>query len=106
MIFAAIAGGVLIAVLIGRRIGDTVPMLLMLLTGVFMVFAAPKFPGSPIACLDVKPRGCTTSQQIDWVMALAFLVPMAVAVAYKTLRGDGRGFNGNWDPLQRIRGRR
>ena len=83
---------VTLALWLARRHGDLAPALLFLAAAAFVVFAVPKFPGSPIACLDVKPKGCTTSRQTDWLMALAFLVPLVVS--------------GTWHPLRRLLGRR
>ena len=42
------------------------------------VFAAPHVPGSPVACLAV-PAGCRGATQLDWVFALAFVIPAALA---------------------------
>ena len=42
------------------------------------VFAAPRIPGSPVACLHV-PAGCRTESQLDWVIALAFVIPAGLA---------------------------
>lgn len=44
------------------------------------VFAAPRIPGSPVACLHV-PAGCRTESQLDWVFGLAFVLPAGIAAA-------------------------
>ena len=85
-----------------RRLGDLVPVLIILGTAAFTVYVLPAFPHAPVACLATR-QGCTTDPELNWVIGLAFLLPVGLAVAYKTLRGDKRGATGTRPVFRRHR---
>jgi len=76
-----------------RFLGDLVPVLIMLGTPVFVIFILPHAPGSPVAFLR-DPHAHSAQDHVTWLVGLAFLLPVALAVAYKTRRGDQRGVTG------------
>ena len=98
----ALAVLVPLALRVMRRLGDLVPVLIILGTAALTVYVLPAFPHSPVACLAAR-RGCTTDREIPWVIGLAFVLPIGLAVAYKTLRGDRRGSTGTRPVFRRLR---
>ena len=93
-IIAAVAVLVPLVLLVMRRIGDLVPAVIMLGTGAFVVWVLPSVPYSPVACLAAHGKDPCTGTQLDWLVGLAFVLPAALAVAYKARRGDRRGVTG------------
>ena len=77
-----------------RLFGDLVPAVIMLGTAAFVIWVLPSVPHSPVACLAAHGKDPCTGTQLDWLAGLAFVLPAALAVAYKTRRGDGRGVTG------------
>jgi hypothetical protein len=64
------------------------PFIAAVVTGAFMVFAGPEFPGSPLACLNARsgPGVCHTNAQGWWLTLLVFGVPLTVYALMKTRR--------------------
>ena len=77
--------------------GDGIPAAIFLGVAAFDVWVLPRFPSSPVACLNVKPQGCT-GRGLDWVIWTAFVIPIGLAVLYKQLRGDTRSETGTRMP--------
>lgn len=94
MILVLIVSIPVLLIIMGRFFGDFWPGVLFFGTAAFMVFVMPSVPGSPIACLNHPGDPC--NGHMTWVVSLVFVVPLCLAVAYKTLRGDGRGTKGTW----------
>ena len=88
---AALVGIPLVLIMMGR-LGDLVPGLLFLGIAAFDIFVLPGIPGSPDACMAHHNDPCTG--KTAWIFGLCFLIPGIVAVAYKEMRGDGRGTKG------------
>ena len=93
-IMAALAVFVLLVLFVMRRVGDLVPAVIMLGTAAFVVWVLPYFPGSPVAFLN-DPHANPSQGQLDWLVGLAFVGPVALAAGYKARRGDKRGVTGD-----------
>jgi hypothetical protein len=81
-----------VALVLGRCIGDLLPMLAFFAVAAFDIFAAPSIPGSPDACMNHHGSCAGHQAGVGW---LAFGIPLAVAVAIKMRRGDKRGVTGS-----------
>lgn len=101
---AALVVVIAVALLLARRHGDVVPVLLFFAIEAVVFFAVAKMPHSPVACIS-RPHGTCSERAGDWLMALGFVGPAGVMVLYKALRGDKRGVTGNWRAFRRARGR-
>ncbi len=85
-----------------RWFGDGIPAVIILGTAAFVIFVLPGFPGSPVAFLD-DPHPHPSQSQLTWLESLAFIVPVALAVGYKALRGDKPGVTGTRPVFRRRR---
>ena len=74
-----------------HKIGDVLPMAAAVATVVAVLFFAPEVPHSPVACLSRTARATCSGAAENWVYGLVFLLPLAVAVLIKMVRGDKRG---------------
>jgi hypothetical protein len=79
-----VIAGAAAAWFIGHRVGLGRSLALMFLTGVFSVLIVPHVPHSPIACvLSKSAHPCSSGHQLDWLMALVFIVPLGVGILTK-----------------------
>ncbi len=81
-----------VALWLGHRVGDTVPFLLGFAVAAFDIWVVPGIPHSPAACVTGHP--VCGQQQAPWLIALVFVIPLAVVIGYKLVRGDKRGSKG------------
>lgn len=93
---AVAAVAVILLYVMHRVFGDFWPAVIMIGGAALMIWVAPLVPHSPVSC--VAPRNHCSPAQIDhqapWMLGLIFLLPLMLAVWYKSRRGDGRGTTG------------
>ena len=78
-----------VALYLMRRMGNFAEALIILGTAALVVFVLPHVPHSPVAILAHPGRKPTTAET-DWVMGLAFLLPLVLGAAYSEIRRRNR----------------
>lgn len=68
---------------VGRRVGLGLSLVVGFAVAVFDDEVVPHFPGSPIACVLSSHANPCVGRQIDWLMALTFVVPLLAGLLYK-----------------------
>jgi hypothetical protein len=86
LILGVFTGGELVAWLVGRSQGLGASLAVMLAVSALMDEIGPRFPGSPLACMNSHvANACAGTNHWDWLVVLLFLLPLGVGLLYKEI---------------------